>query len=116
MNITIGINPNCSEAVVRIRTDGQDPAKIKALMEKLDLEIPESDYFAGENKLKTEPDWDDEGPKREFEWSDAYLSEEVIFGVNCIKVQGDAPFNFNDDFREIINRFLPDADQDWSEN
>lgn len=112
MIVEIGSNPNCSEATIRIDLTGQNEKDIKALVKKLNIEFDTSDW----NKPKTH-DWDDEKVKseKEFDLSEAYVSYENIFGKETLRIHGDAPFNFADDVEEIINRYLPKAERQWSE-
>ncbi len=110
MIIERGINPNCSEATVRIRTNGEDPHKTKDLFDKISFELNQN--YEDKNEVE---DWDDEKPKREFDWSEAYIEFETIFGTECLKIRGDAPYNCAEEITGVIKRYLPRADVEWSE-
>lgn len=110
MIIENGINPNCSEAIVRIKTNGEDPKKVKELYDKIAFELyqnPEDEDIVG--------DWDDEKPKREFDWAETYIDQETIFGTECIKINGNAPYNCSEEILRVIEKYLPGADIEWSE-
>jgi hypothetical protein len=109
MELDIGINPNCSEATVRVHIDGQKKRDVNALEKKLEFEL-NNDY---------DPDkvgeWDEEKKKYEFDLSEGYINRENIFGVNVLKISGDAPYNHSEDIMTIVRRYLPYAEIQWSE-
>jgi hypothetical protein len=107
MNIDLGIMPSCSEATIRLNLNGQNKKKIQELIEKLELEMTEEGISAGE--------WDDDTKKKEFELSEGYVEEKNIFGTNVLEINGDAPYNFHDEINQIIDRYLPDVEREWSE-
>ena len=112
--IESGINPNCSETTVRIQTDDQNEEQVQKLIEKLELEL-DCDYY---NEPIEEPNWDDEKPKdpvKEFDMTEGSVYNETIFGINCIRISGDAPYNCGQDLMNIIKRYLPHARTEWSE-
>ncbi len=66
----IELNPNCSEAVMRIRTDNLNECergRLTNLLQELE--------------------------KDEERWYHTGFSDETIFGVSCITIQGDVPYN-----------------------
>lgn len=107
-----GLQPNCSEAVIRINLKGQDEENIKKLIEKLELE------FSYADSQKQESDWDDDNSKikKEFDWMDTYVDRRDIFGVDLIEIKGDAPFNNLEELEEVIDRYLPQADREVRDN
>jgi hypothetical protein len=105
-----GINPNCSEATIRILLKNQDEAKISQLIHKLRLEMSESYDF--EEKPQ---DWDGQKEEKEFDMSEGYIDREEIFGMDVLKITGDAPYNYSNEIDKIISRFLPKAKVEWSE-
>jgi hypothetical protein len=109
MKIETGINPNCSEATIRIALKGQKEAQIEALKAKLVLEL-NNDH--DEHKL---PEWDDDKKSPEFEFSEGYVSDKNIFGMRVLEISGDAPYNFGDEIEKIIHRYLPKAEIEYSE-
>ena len=68
MRIEIGINPNCSESVVRFRTDKLTGEQREQLFGALKSFVEEYAYETDVFKGK-------------------------IFGIECITVDGDAPYN-----------------------
>jgi hypothetical protein len=97
---------------VRIRVDGIDQKVISSLIEKLEIELDQDSFGRSEEA----GDWDDEKvSKKEFEWSEGYVTRETIFGVDCIKISGDAPYNFGEEIGTVIDRFIENADTEWSE-
>jgi len=112
MNIAIGINPNCSEAIIRINLENQDKDKIEALIEKLQFEFGNSaDKFenAGEG-------WEDDVKiLKEFEWSEAWAEQKTIFGTTILEIKGDAPYNYGDQVMKVIKHYLPKAESEWAE-
>lgn len=105
--VEYGVQSNCSEATIRIRTDGQKPGKVDALVKELDRRL---------NMVDSEPstgDWDDE--ITDDPWSEGYVNQNNIFGVNMIEITGDAPFNYGDQIIEVIKQYLPDADLEFKE-
>jgi len=108
MKLEIGIQANCSEATIRIALKGVPEAKLKALKAKLTLEL--------NNNIKDvkNQDWDDED-KREFDFSEGYISEISIFGMHVLEITGDAPYNFSKELGKIIYRYIPNAKTEWSE-
>jgi len=109
MQIDIGINPNCSEATIRILLQGQNEKKIEALKNKLSLEI-DKDYMPEEKS-----EWDGD-PTREFDFSEAYINDKTIFGVRVLEISGDAPYNHGEEITSIIKRYLPKAEIEWNES
>ena len=108
MIIEMGINPNCSEATVRIKINDVDDKAVKELIAKLELETNQEEESIGE--------WDDEKTsKKEFEWYETYISEETMFGIDCIKISGDAPYNNGDQIADVIDRFIKNAETEWSD-
>jgi hypothetical protein len=111
MIIESGINPNCSEATMRIKLDGQDQKKIDGLIEKLNLEL-NNNYDITSSK---QSNWDDEATTKEFEFSEAYVSVNDIFGIRVLEISGDAPYNMGDDMEKLVRRYLPKAKIEWNE-
>jgi acylphosphatase len=109
MIIEFGVNPNCSDATLRIALKGQDEAKIKALKKKLDLELNGDDY----NPKVGE--WDDDKKSKEFDFSEGFVDDKHIFGMRVLEIKGDAPYNYGDDILGIVARYLPTAKVEWSE-
>ena len=107
--IAFGIMPSCSEATIRIALKGQDEAKIKALMKKLDLELNDDD------SSRTASEWDDDKKRKEFDFTEGYINEKSIFGMRVLEIKGDAPYNYGDDILGIVSRYLPSAKTEWSE-
>ncbi len=110
-NIEEGIWANCSEATIRIRTSMIDKKIIKKLVEKLAFEL--ADHYDRQNEGPG--DWDDEEIKREFDWSEGYICEDMLFGIEHIKISGDAPYNFGNEIEEVIKRYISDPDMEYSE-
>jgi hypothetical protein len=105
--IEFGIWPSCSEATIRIKTDGQNKKKldalIKELVKRLNQDLPPSNTG----------DWnDEEGPEP---WSEGYVQEKQIFGMGVLEITGDAPYNYGDDIIMVIKEYLPKAEIDWTE-
>lgn len=75
MKIEIGINPNCSEATVHFRTDKLTEKQEEELFDALDSFVKEYDYETSVSKGK-------------------------IFGIKCITVDGNAPYN---DYQGMID-------------
>jgi len=77
----IDLNPNCSEATVRLRTDKLSNEEYKALVDVI-------------KEWESSEDWCD----------DTWWSEECIFGVSHIKIKGNFPYNnFNDIDSKLYN-------------
>ena len=114
MQIEYGINPNCSEATLRIALKGQKRADIDALMAKLEIEF-NHDWSGLESKKTGE--WDDDKIKQEyeFEWSEAYSEEKTIFGIPVLEIRGDAPYNFGEEILAVVHKYLPKAKYEWNE-
>jgi len=115
MKIEIGINPNCSEATIRIDVRGQDKKLVKKLITKLETELHET--YGTKVAIKSQ-DWDndeDATKLKEFDWSEGYVTMERIFGIDCIKINGDAPYNFGEEIETVVRRYLPNADLEWCE-
>jgi hypothetical protein len=72
----IVLNPNCSEAVCRIRTDNLTEDEKIALRAKIDK-------LVNGDEDKDEAGWQ----------SDTSVYEETVFGIPCIKIDGDLPYN-----------------------
>lgn len=66
------LNPNCSEAVMRIRTDKMTSEKKEKLLEEL-----KQKFDSGYNSESYE----------------TYVTEEIIFGIPIIKISGAEPHN-----------------------
>lgn len=109
MIIEYGINPNCSDATIRISLKGQDEAKIKALKKKLDLELD------GDDCSPKIGEWDDDKKKKEFDFSEGYIDDKSIFGMRVLEIRGDAPYNYGEDILGIVSRYIPTAKTEWSE-
>lgn len=71
MRIEIGINPNCSELTVRFRTDKLTKKEEEKLFNALEVFVKEYNY-------------------------ETAVSRDTIFGIKCITVDGDAPYNNSD--------------------
>lgn len=107
MQIEMGVQSNCSDATIRIKIDGQDPKKVKALIKELEKRLGEVDDPA-------DKDWNDE--ESSFDpWSEGYITKKDIFGMNIIEITGDAPYNYSDDILAVIKKYLPKAKIDWTE-
>lgn len=65
------LNPNCSEAVMRLRTSKLTKEETAKLLEK----------------LKSFEDGKDD------DWGETWSEESTVFGVPHIKVDGNAPYN-----------------------
>jgi hypothetical protein len=105
MKLEIGVSPNCSEATIRIRTDGQKAEKIQALIKELEEHMDPSKLMPGE--------WDD--TDSEDQWSEGYVNERSIFGMNVLEISGDAPFNYGEQVFEVIKKYLPEAEAEYTE-
>lgn len=111
MKVEIGIQANCSEATLRINLTGQKGKNINDLKEKLYLELNQDQHAKDEAH-----DWDDEEAKKEFDWSEAYINDSMIFGIRVLEIKGDAPYNYNDELAQVVERYLPDAKTEWVES
>jgi len=111
MIIENGINPNYSEATIRVDIRGQDRGKVEELIEKLRFEMTYDSIT--ESLKKHVEDWDDQVKKKEFEMSDGYAEVKNIFGTEVLEITGDAPFNFGDDIEKIIDRYIPKAKREY---
>ena len=92
MKIEIGINPNCSEATVRFRTDKLTKEQEKELFDTLTSYVDKYGYetsvFRGE-----------------------------IFGIKCVTVSGDAPHNDSDNMMASVKdlKFINRVKTEWEE-
>lgn len=111
VNYDIGIQSNCSEATVRINLSGQKDKDILALKTKLELELNDNSYAQDEGH-----EWDDDKARKEFDWLEAYFTDKTIFGTRVLEIKGDAPYNHAEEIEKVINRYLPKAEREWSEN
>ena len=111
MNYDIGIQSNCSEATVRINLTGQQSRAISDLKKKLDIELNQDMHDSDEGH-----EWDDDKAKKEFDWSEAYVDDKTIFGIRVLEIKGDAPYNHADELDKVIDRYLPEAEKEWSES
>jgi hypothetical protein len=102
MESHFGINPNCSEAVIRINLTEQNRKQIDALYNKLCLELNQCND-------SEEQEWEDIIEKKEFDWSDASVNEKTIFGISVLEINGDAPYNMGSEIETVIRRYLPKA-------
>ena len=75
------LNPNCSEAIFRLRT-----GKLKA-NEKVELDRVIE-------KLKADEEI----------WGDTYTSEKKIFGIEHIEINGQAPYHHGDELKEELSK------------
>ncbi len=76
------LNPNCSEAVMRIRTDKMTPEQKDKLFKEL-----ETKFDSSEND----------------EARDTSVSEEEIFGIPTIKIDGQMPYNNSEEIQEVLD-------------
>ena len=107
MEIDFDIQNNCSEATIRVLTDGQDKKKVKALLADLDKMFDEnSDWYQSE--------WEDEPAKLD-DYYEGYFDTECLFGKMMIKISGDAPYNNGDAIFALIEKHLPKAETDYTE-
>lgn len=107
MQIAMGVSANCSEATIRILTDGQNEKKVKALLSDLEKMFDEdSDWYQN--------DWEDEKDKLK-DYYEGYFDTECLFGKNMIKISGDAPYNNADAIYALIEKHLPKAETDYTE-
>jgi hypothetical protein len=112
MIIDAGVQANCSEATMRIKIGDQDEAKIDALIAKLNFELS-NEYSSIESSRRS--DWDGEKEAKEFDFSEAYVKCDTIFGTSVLEISGDAPYNMGDDMEKLVRRYLPKAEIEWSE-
>ena len=80
MRIETGINPNCSEGIVRFRTDKLTTEQEEELLNALKSFVEEYNYETSVYKAK-------------------------IFGIKCITVDGDAPYNDHDNLIKVAEKF-----------
>ena len=86
--------PNCSETTVRIKSSTLSPERKAKFLKQL-------------NALHYEDDKD-----MKFEMN---VSEEKIFGVDCIVISGDAPYNNREEIDEVIAKYSEIKDDDIEE-
>lgn len=80
MKVELSLNPNCSEAVIRINTKRLSEEDKKKLFAELTKAVEKYDYDTG-------------------------VYENEIFGVEMIEVKGDMPYNSPKKLEVIINRY-----------
>lgn len=79
MKIERGINPNCSEAIVRFRTDKLNQEEEAKLFEVIRAYVDKYNY-------------------------ETSVYRNMIFGIKCITVDGDAPYNDEDGLRGSVRK------------
>jgi len=89
----IDLNPNCSEATMRVRTDNLNNKEEEELYRYLLL----LDKYADEDNIE-EYDW----------WYDTYIETASLGSVSWIEIRGDAPFNSEEKILEYLYK-LPFA-------
>lgn len=77
MKIEIGISPNCSEATIRFQTTKLTKEQEEQLYEALTAFVEKYDY-------------------------ETSVFRSNIFGIKCITVDGDAPYNNYDDMMAAV--------------
>jgi hypothetical protein len=87
MKVENSLNPNCSEAVMRIRTDRLSAEEKERLYNTLDGAIKNYDY-------------------------ETYINEGTSFGVQIITVSGDMPFNKSEELENITSSYDVDIESD----
>lgn len=80
MIIENSLNPNCSEAVMRIKADQLSKKKQNQLFKELEKAIKKYDY-------------------------DTWVSEATIFGIGCFEIKGDMPYNDPKTLEAIIKKY-----------
>lgn len=80
MIIERGINPNCSEAIIRFRVDKLTEEENEKLFKALKSYVDKYDY-------------------------ETNIYDNTIFGIHCITVDGNAPYNDSDGLKKIVNKF-----------
>ena len=99
MKIEFGINPNCSDATMRIDLTGQNSKKIEQLIKELRIRLS-GDY-------KQRPgEWDGEEENTD-PWSEGYIDRKRVFGIDALVITGDAPYNFGEEIGNVIKEYLP---------
>lgn len=83
MKIERGISANCSEATIRFKTDLLTEKEEKDLYDALESYVKEYD----EGSCMTD------------------VTKEKIFGIKCITVKGNAPYNDTDGVIAIVDKF-----------
>ncbi len=76
------LNPNCSEAVMRVRTDKMTPEQKDKLFKELETKFDSS---------------------KNDEACDTSVSEEEIFGIPTIKIDGDEAFNNSEEIQNVLD-------------
>ena len=89
MKIENSLNPNCSEAVMRIRVSALTKLEKRNLYKELRKAVKKYNY-------------------------DTNLFEDTIFDIKVFIVDGDMPYNDEDKLKEIINKY-PLAEYEYSE-
>jgi len=88
------LNPNCSEAVMRIRTDAmteeQKTKLLNELTEKFDSNEDKNEAY------------------------DTSVSEETIFGIPHIAIDGQMPYNNSEDIDKVLEEH--NVSEDWVES
>ena len=87
------LQPNCSESVVRIKTDNlthKEKDQILNLLEEMRKteDMNETELFEFQKKKK----WVNE----RWVWYETLINEKSIFGTNLIEIKGEVPYNCYD--------------------
>jgi|GEM_PF-2736169 len=73
------LNPNCSEAIVRIDLRGLNIPRVSSLFSELEKAIGED--------------------------SDTWINEKTIFGIPVLTIDGNMPYNDSETLNKIIDRY-----------
>lgn len=79
MRIEIGCSPNCSEAIMRFQTTKLTKKEEEKLFDTLNVYVEKYGY-------------------------DTFVYRNTIFGIQCITIDGDAPYNSGDEIRKTVEK------------
>ena len=109
MEIATGINPNCSEATVRLRIDNIPEETISKLLKEIEINCGYHDNSTEDQ------DWDDQKVEKEYDWGETSVWRNKVFGVDCINIKGDAPYNSSEEIKTIISKYIPNPEMEWED-
>jgi len=100
------LNPNCSEATMRIKLDNLNQTEKKQVIHLIDtikrLSDGAEDGDISEDIIKTKFNIDEEEAKNK--WWDTYWQVKDIFGTECIEIKGETPYNESEWLNEQLKK------------
>ena len=96
MDKNIILNPNCSEAIMRVRTDTLTKQEVSLINRYLEI---------------LNDDWNNNYPNQKYNWWYDTGWDEISFGgISWIEIRGETPHNCWDELEEYLRK-LPFIDK-----